>query len=55
MVAIKRYIFSLQITGLGDTEDEAKRDAVEQLSTAMRDYKEIISWFTLIKSEFVEE
>ena len=52
---MKRMIFELQVTGLGDNEDEARNDAVEQLSNTIHDHVEISSWLTLKSTEDVDD
>lgn len=52
---MKRVIFNMQLTGLGDTVDDARRDAIEQLSNTVHDHVEITSWLDVEKVEDVED
>ena len=52
---MKRIIFKLEVTGLGDNEEEAKRDAVEQLTNTIYDHVEISSWLEVKSVEEVED
>ena len=51
----KRITFSMELTGLGDNEEEAKNDAIEQLQNTIHDHVEIKSWLEVKKVEEVEE
>ena len=54
-IKMKRIIFKLEVTGLGDNEEEAKRDAVEQLTNTIYDHVEISSWLEVKSIEEVED
>ena len=41
---MKRIIFTMEVTGLGNNEAEAKADAIEQLQNTIHDHVEIVSW-----------
>lgn len=52
---MKRIIFSMELTGLGKNEAEAKADAIEQLQNTIYDHVEITSWLDVKKVEEVED
>lgn len=52
---MKRIIFTMELTGLGDNEEEAKNDAIEQLQNTIYDHEEISSWLNVKKVEEVED
>jgi len=52
---MKRIIFSMELTGLGDNEQEARKDAIEQLQNTIHDHVEISSWLEKKSEEEVED
>lgn len=52
---MKRIIFTMELTGLGDNEEEARKDAIEQLQNTIYDHVEIKSWLDVKKVEEVDE
>lgn len=52
---MKRIIFKLELTGLGDNEEEAKHDAITELLNSVYNYKEFSSWLVVKSIEEVEE
>lgn len=52
---MKRITFTMELTGLGNNEAEAKADAIEQLQNTIYDQVEISSWLEVKSVEEVEE
>lgn len=52
---MKRIIFTMELTGLGSNEEEARADAIEQLQNTVHDHVEITSWLDVKKVEEVED
>lgn len=52
---MKRIIFTMEVTGLGNNEAEAKADAIEQIQNTIYDQVEISSWLEKKSEEEVEE
>jgi hypothetical protein len=53
---MKSYIFELEITGLGETEVEAKNDAIEQIMNGSYSTpNELFQWLDLKRVEDSDE
>jgi len=51
-IGMKSYIFELEITGLGETEVEAKNDAIEQIMNGSYSTpNELFQWLDLKRVE----
>ncbi len=53
---LKSYVFELEITGLGETEVEAKHDAVQQLTNGSYSTpNELYQWLDLKRVEDIDD